>query len=178
MNKPALITMQGPRRPGAGAFDISKMSNFEAGVATLVLINDVYPGARFSDLPNIAARVSAEPLAGWWTSLKSGLGDIKDGIGDVLKDTFSTVGGGAGDAIRLASDPKVIDAASRAGSAYATGGASEGARSMGDKIFDFISTLGSSAKSATDPGVGDTTKSILPWALAGGAVLLLVAIKK
>lgn len=174
MNKPALITMHGPKRNNARGFDLSKMSNFEAGIATLILIDEVYPGAKFKDLPAIAARYHGEALSGWWTDFKSSVGDVKDGIGDVLKSTFSTVGGGAGDALRLATDEKVVSGATKWGTAYASGGAS----GIADEIFNFMASLGSSAKAAVPDGAAEATKNVLPWALAGGGALLLVLIAK
>jgi hypothetical protein len=187
MKNPLLITMAGP-----GDIDLSEVSNFEAGIATLVLINKLYPGIKWGDLPVLAALRSGEPMKGWLTDISRSVGNIKDGIGDVLKDTFTTVGGGLGDATRLVTSAPVMDAATRAGAAYATGGGSEAARgvlgqmfgSSGDaadaqisQLMDFISGLGSTAKGTTASGTG-AGFNILPWALGGVAVLGIVMIAK
>ena len=177
MKQPLLITMQGPR----GLPDISQMSNFEAGIATLVLLDKVYPGIRFRDLPGLVER--PESMAGWWTDLKKATSSVKDGIGDVLKSTYTTVAGGVGDAVRLVTDEKVIDGASRLGTAYATGGGSEGLRAISsqggplDSLISFVSNLGQQAKTANvqTASVGGVNASILPWAIGGGLLLVLLA---
>lgn len=178
-NDPLLVTMAGPR----GLPDISHMSNFEAGIATLVLLDKVYPGIRWRDLPALAEGRGPEAMAGWWTDLKKATSSVKDGIGDVLKSTYTTVGGAVGDAVRLVTDEKVIDGASRLGTAYATGGGSEGLRSIAnqggplDSLLEFVSGLGERAKVANvqtagmGPGVN---ASMLPWLLGGGLLLVLL----
>lgn len=184
MNAPALVTMAGPN----SLPDISRMSNFEAGIATLVLLAKAYPGIRFGDIPSLMA---PERMSGWWTDLKHAAGDIKDGVGDVLKDTFSNSANAAGDAVRLVTDEKVIDGVSRIGTAYATDGGSEGVRSLlggggsgspVDALMDFISNLGSSAKSANvqaaSVGNMNVPGGLLPWLLGGGAVLVLLMRKR
>lgn len=181
MNAPALVTMAGPN----SLPDLSRMSNFEAGIATLVSLAKVYPGIRFRDIPSL---LEPERMSGWWTDLKHTVGDVKDGIGDVLKDTYSAVGKDAGDALRLVTDKKVIDGASRIGTAYATDGGSEGVRNLFggdgsgspvDALMNFISNLGSSAKSqnkqAASVGNMNLPGGLLPWLLGGGAVLVLLA---
>lgn len=184
---PLLITMAGPND-----IDMSNLSNFEAGIATLALINRVYPGVKWGDLPVLASLRDGEPMRGWLTDIGKTIGNVKDGIGDVLKDTFTTVGGGAGDAVRLVTSAPVMDAATRAGAAYATGGGSEAARgvlgqlfgSSGDamdsqvsQLMDFISGLGSNAK-AGPGGAAGAGVNFLPWALGAVAVLGIVMIAK
>lgn len=180
MKTPLLVTMAGPR----GGFDLDSMSNFEAGIAVLVALDKVYPGIRWRDLPALAGR--PEIMGGWWTDLKKSVGDVKDGIGDVLKDTFDYVGEAGGATVRLATDEKVIDGASRIGTAYATNGGSEGIRQLfgggggsgspADAILSFLSGLGEKAKSANVQAAGMTGMSpaILPWAIGGGLLLVLL----
>lgn len=183
MNRnPVLVTMAGPR----DLPDISRMSNFEAGIATLVMLDKVYPGIRWRDLPALADGYQPEAMAGWWTSLKKAVGDVKDGVGDVLKSTGDYVGSAFGSTVRLATDEKVIDGASRIGTAYATNGGSEGVRQLFggsgesgspfDAVMSFISGLGEKAKSANiqAAGVGGMSPAILPWALGGGLLLVLL----
>jgi len=188
MKNPLLITMAGP-----GDIDLSNVSNFEAGIATLALINKLYPGVKWGDLPTLAAMAPGNSMRGWLTDIGKTIGNIKDGVGDVLKDTFTTVGGGLGDATRLVTSAPVMEAASRAGAAYATGGGSEAARgvlgqmfgSSGDaadaqisQLMDFISGLGSTAKGSAGGAATGGGVNILPWALGGVAVLGIVMIAK
>lgn len=188
MNNPLLVTMSGP----GAEMDVGSLSNFEAGIAFLALLDQVMPGVKMGDLPRLAAE--AERMAGFdfWRGTKNVFGDIGSGVknlvsgtGDVLKDTFSTVGDWTGDAIRLAADEKVIDAASRYGSAYATQGGSEGVRSlfgggdagdMAEKVLGFISNLGASFKqnAAAPNQAGMFNAQTLPWILGGGVVLALL----
>ncbi len=176
---PLLVTMRGP-----GDIDIPSLSNFEAGIAFLTLIAKMNPGITFGQLAEVMD--SPERMAGWWTDLKKSVGDVKDGIGDVLKDTASAIGGGAGDAVRLVTDESVLNGASRAATAYATGGGSEGVRSaLGgagggsgpvDQFINFVSSLGSSFKSVApnQAGIAGLPANVWPWAIAGGAVLVVL----
>jgi len=177
MKNPLLITMSGP-----GDVDLSQLSNFEAGILTLALIDRVYPGIRWRDLPAVAGGFRPEVLNGWLTNLTRAVGNVKDGVGDVLKDTANYVGGAFGDTVRLATDDKVIDGAARLGTAYATGGGSEGVRQLfaGDvggaanSFLDFVSGLGEKAKGMTTAGAGGMDMSVLPWAIGGAVVLALI----
>ncbi len=182
---PLLVTMSGPMD-----FDYNKMSDFEAGLGALALIGTLYPGVKFGDLPALAAK---RPIAmgGWLTDLTKGVtsavGNIKDGVGDVLKDTVSAVGGVGGDVVRLATDKNVLQGASAIGGAYLTGGASAALDGVlgssgpsGNAITDFLTTLGLNFKSLANqvaPGTASPNPSganVLPWVAAGGAVLLVV----
>lgn len=185
---PLLVTMRGP-----GELNIPALSNFEAGIAFLTLLNRMSPGLTFGQLA-AAMDAPAGRLAGWWTDLKKSVGDVKDGVGDVLKDTWDGIGETAGSAVRLVTDEKVLDGASRIGAAYATWGGSEGARdfmkSIGggggggesggavDSLMNFISSLGSSFKSSASAQTMNTAGMFgggaLPWIIGGGLVLFLV----
>jgi len=119
---PLVVTMHGP----GGQIDIRNVSNFEAGIAALTWANMLSPGITFGKLAQVADSLNAERMSGLTSFFKgvgnaivSGAGNIKDGIGDILKDTSNAIGGNAGDAIRLFTDEKVIDGASRIGAAYA-----------------------------------------------------------
>ena len=155
-NSPLLVTMRGP-----GGIDFTKLSNFEAGIAMLALINKEYPGITLSQLSALTSLYQApEKMAGWLTDIGHFVGNVKDGIGDVLKDTVNTVGGVLGSTVRLAADPKVTNLAANAAAAYATGGGSlavqgaisnmtgggTGTGSIADQIMNFIAGLGSNAK--------------------------------
>lgn len=174
---PLLVTMRGP-----GSLDVRNLSNFEAGIAFLTLLNQLAPGLTFGQLAR-AVDGGPERLSGWFTDLKKAVGSVKDGIGDVLKSTWETVGGSAGDAVRLVTDDKVIDGASRLGTAYATGGGSEGVRSIlggdggaVDQLLGFISNLGSSFKSQAAAGApmqAGVMGGPLVWIIGGGLVLFL-----
>ncbi len=189
MKNPLLVSMSGPMD-----FDYNKMSDFEAGLGALALIGQLYPGITFGQLPDLALK---RPVAmgGWLTDLTKGVtsavGNVKDGIGDVLKDTFTTVGGAGGDVVRLATDKNVLQGASAIGGAYLTGGASaaldgilgNGGAGSGDALTTFLSALGLNFKSLANqtaptnaPAIGGT--NVLPWVAAGGAVLLVVLLTR
>ena len=175
---PVLVTMNGPR-----GLQVSNLSNFEAGIAFLTLVDRLSPGITFGEL--VRSMEVSEYMAGWWTDLKKATSSVKDGIGDVLKSTMETVGSAAGSSVRLVTDEKVIDGASRLGTAWATGGGSEGVRSvlgggnMADQLIGFISSLGDSFKAKSAPIEqasmgGGMNAAMLPWLIGGGALLVLL----
>lgn len=172
---PLLVTMRGP-----GEIRIDELSNFEAGIAFLTLVNDLNPGVTFGELGR--ALDDPETMAGLWSKLKKAASSVKNGVGDVLKSTADYVGGVAGSAVRLVTDEKVIDGASRLGTAYATGGGSEavkgvlGGGSAADQVIDFISNLGNTFKTQTAPMTqsGMFNAGSLPWIIGGGALLVLL----
>lgn len=183
---PLLVTMH-----GENSLDVRGLSNFEAGIAFLTLVDKMVPGITWGQLDDLARGYGAgDRLAGWWTDLKHAAGDVKDGIGDVLKDTVSTVGSIGGDTVRLATSPTVIAGASQLGAAYATGGGSSAVtgllQSLGmsqgsaNQVTDFISSLGDNFKTqsqmqaASMGGGGGAMGGALPWVLAGGVVLVLL----
>ncbi len=154
----------------SGWMDPTGKSDFDAGLLFLSAVARQNPGLLWDDLQR------PEFLAGWWTSLKHSVGDVKDGIGDVLKDTFSTAGSATGDAVRLATDPDVAGSISRAASAYATGGASEGANSIMEAIGNIFTPKGQQAVAdagAAYKGAGFSFSN--PWVI-GGTVALGVGV--
>lgn len=162
-----LIAMSGPEN-----MSLADLSNFEAGLAMLGVINQVYPGIRFSQLPELAEGAGVEKMGWSWNpmdavrAVQKTAGNLKDGIGDVLKDTFTTVGGGYGDAVRLATDENVLDGASKMYAAYMTGGGSE--------LMDFVTNLGATAKEKTAAASAALPGGVLPWALGGGGLLIVM----
>jgi len=179
MKSPLLITMAGPRQK----VDFARVSNFEAGLAFLGVLGRMRPGLTFGSLAAEMDGISSGRMSGWLTDMTRAVGNLKDGIGDVLKDTTSLVGGSAGSAVRLITDENVIDGASRLGTAYATNGGSEGVKSLlgggggsVQSVIDFISSLGSSAKNQAlqSESVGGQLPSwAIPVGLGGVAFLLL-----
>lgn len=186
MNNPLLVTLSGPSE--SRAMDYQSMSDFEAGLGALALVGKMYPGARFKDLAAIAAR-GPVAMGGWLTdsfrAVSRVTGDIKDGLGDVLKDTISTVGDVGGSSVRLVTDEKVLDGASKIAAAYESGGASTAITSLfgsgAQPLQDFISTLGQNfkdlvAQQAPAAGGGAKSASVLPWVLGGVGVLGVVVL--
>ncbi len=180
MNNPILVTMRGPAR----ALDVRTLSNFEAGIAALSLIGRMVPGLTFGQMAAMVDR--PQGMAGWWSDLKSAAGDVKDGLGDVLKDTAGFIGETVGSSVRLVTDEKVVDGASRIGAAYATSGGSEGVRAMlggsstgnetVDGLLNFISSLGENFKAKADVQAASANTSLagVPvwvWGIGGVAVL-------
>jgi hypothetical protein len=185
--------MMGPSIP-----DVQSMSDFEAGLLALRVIGEMYPGITFGQLPALAAQSKGSGFMGrsWlerqFSNVAGGAGTVVSGIGGVVKDTLSVTGGVAGDAIRLLTSKQVVNAASMAGAAYATDGASlsvsdimskvfgGGSSSAGSSVTDFFATLGanlkalmgSSGSSPVQAGMFSSTN--LPWLIGGGFVLAFV----
>lgn len=194
MSQPLLVTMSGP-----DGIDLDKVNDFEAGLAFLNLVGKVYPDATFGDLPYIAAGIPANArMAGWLTDIRKtvtkSVGSVKDGIGDALKSTFKLGGEAAGSAVRLVTDEKVLDGASRIGAAYATYGGSEGFaqvmqsatggdKSMVDSLVGFIASLGQTAKSqppimvGSAAGFGGVPGNMLPWLIGAGVLVAVLALR-
>ena len=204
MREPLLITMNGP-----DSVQVENLSNFEAGVLFLSLVNATYPGIKLSEMmqlstmePVVMGRTFLERQLGnlskagtkLGNALVSTTGNIKDGIGDVLKDSVNLIGTVGGSAVRLAADPAVSDLAIRAGSAYATGGGSEGVKgvieqmtggknpngkpnSLADGIMDWISGLGQTTKSTVKDSKSSTPTWLVPVGI-GGAVILAIALMR
>lgn len=170
---PLLVTMRGP-----GEIDIASLSNFEAGIAALSLVGRALPGLTFGDL----ARMNDGRMSG---SLWDGLKSVGSAIGDTVSNIVDKAGSVMGSAVRLVTDEKVIDGASRLGQAYATSGGSEGVRSMfgggaeGNQVVDFVSQIGEFFKGVTGSS-GQTqvasagAANVTPWLLGGGLALVLV----
>ena len=144
---PKLYTLQG--NPN---LDPSRMNSVEAGLHFLRTIAEIHPGITWGELAVLTMR--PELMRGWWTSLKRSVGDIKDGIGDVLKDTGSFIGSSVGSAVRLVTDEKVMTGVSRGAAAYASGGSTEAAADIFGKGnasegLDVLATLGDAWKTIT-----------------------------
>ena len=162
---------------GAVWMDPAGKSDFDAGLLFLGAIARMMPGLTWSDLQR------PQFMAGWLTDIGHAVGNLKDGIGDVLKDTFTTVGSAGGDVVRLATDPKVADTVSRAATAYATGGGSEGVNGLMDALKNIFTPSGQQAVA----NVGANYKAgginfANPWVIGAGvgmgALLLIVVAKK
>jgi hypothetical protein len=121
--------------------------------------------------------------------------DVARSSGDIIKSAVDATGEKIGEATRLFTDEKVVDGASRAYKAYTDGGGIAGfwggssifgqnsgtsdaeGESAAGGIWDFITNLGSSAKksaSANQAGLFGIPSNVLPWAIAGGAVLVIL----
>lgn len=121
---------------GAVWMDPRGKSDFEAGLLFFAAAARMMPGLTWQDVAN------PQFMAGWFTDLKKAVGGVKDGIGDVLKDTTNFIGKKGGEAVRLASDPDVSSTVARGVAAYYTGGASEAAGQGGGGIMDFFKNMG------------------------------------
>lgn len=163
--------------------DPTGKSDFDAGLLFFAAVARMYPGLTWDDIlhPQLMGR-------SWFTrqvdNLTHAVGNVKDGIGDVLKDSISTLGDVGGSTIRLAADPSVAGAISRAGSAYATGGASEGVNSFLASLGSIFSPQGQQVVSAAGASYKQNVSGGFsfsnPWVLggvlgAGALVLVMVA---
>lgn len=145
-------------------------TDFDAGLIFLSTAARVFPGLTWRDLVTWNSRAGRPFMAGWWTDLKKSVGDIKDGIGDVVSDTVDLFGRKGGDVVRLATDDKVAETVLRAGAAYASGGASEAARALTPEQRAAAEAAGASYKM--------NLAGMNPWMLGGLglAALLVVAL--
>jgi hypothetical protein len=168
-----LITMEGLNQSNKPLsvldLDPTKMNDFEAGLHMLKVVSELYPGITKYDL------IQPEIMGNVWTFAKRAIGDVKDGIGDVISDSMGLFGRHSGDMIRLATDEQVIDGVSRAASAYATGGQSEA-------LSSFFQNVGIRPKAGEDPIslAGAQWKSSLsnPMIIGGivAALILIVGV--
>lgn len=194
-----LVTLGAPDSGGILSVPTEKMNDVEAGIQFLAAFGTLYPGRSLLD---VASRNQGfVPLNGWLTNIskavkktvsstydgiKTVVGDVAEGTGNALKSTVKVTGGAAGSAVRLASDPEVLDAAGRIGTAYVSGGGSEGIRALagggedGNALLGFLANLGQSWKGAEAAqgtqvaAFGGVSEKTLLWggAALGGVVLL------
>lgn len=204
----SIVTLAGPRP----ALDIRELSNYEAGLAFLGTVNQLYPGIKIKHLHQLAYGNRPETMGRkWWEkvggalnpvnhfdTIKTTVGEVKDGIGDVLKDSFDATADAGGSLVRLLSDEKVIDGINSSYESFTSSGGVSGAvvgdwggdwtggeggeeggiQQAGKKFFDFIVQAGASAKKkANAASVGGEFPS---WALPVGigAVVLLWAVPR
>lgn len=152
MKQGSLITMAGP----SNGLDVRSMSNMEAGLAFLGLANQVHPGITWGQLVELGTGNGQYMGRSFWDKVGGALGDVKDSVSDVVSKTVSTVGDVAGSAIRLVTDEKVIDGASRLGTAYVSGGQSEAAKGVLGQLGDFVSHIGATVKDTASGGAAAT----------------------
>lgn len=161
------------RDGGAVFMDPRGKSDFDAGLLFFAAAARMMPGLSWRDIQN------PQFMAGWFTDLKKAVGTVKDGVGDVLKSTADYIGKKGGETVRLASDPQVADTVARAGAAYATGGASEGANSAMDALKNIFTSPGrgtvEAAGAAYKKSFGIDFRN--PWVIGGaiGVGVLTVA---
>lgn len=149
-------------------------NDFEAGLLFFAEVARMYPGVTWEDL----AAGRFQPMAGWWTDLKKATTSVVKGVGGIVSDTVGLVGRVGGSTVRLAADPKVADTVSRAATAYATGGTSEGAKGVFDAIASIFTPTGQQVVSAAGAEY-KAQMGMSPWllgglALGGGLVLALL----
>lgn len=162
---------------GAVFMDPRGKSDFDAGLLFFAAAARMLPGLEWRDVSN------PQFMAGWFTDLKKAVGSVKDGVGDVLKDTVNFVASKGGETVRLAADPKVADTVARAGAAYATGGASEGARGAFDSLMNIFTPTGKqaveTAGAAYKQSFGiDFRNPVVLGVGIGGAALLVVLLAR
>lgn len=160
-------------------FDPRGKSNFDAGLLFMQAFCRLYPGATWQDFFSMAGP-RPKKMSGWWTDMKHAVGDVVDGIGGVISDTKSLIGGAGGDIVRLATDQQVLDGIARAGEAIATDGASEGARSASDALSGIFTpaqkqTLEAAGFSYKTAWGDNLLKNPVVWVLGGVTGLSLLA---
>lgn len=165
---------------GAVWMDPRGKSDFEAGLLFFAAAARMMPGLTWNDIQN------PQFMAGWFTDLKKAVGGVKDGIGDVLKDTTNFIAKKGGETVRLAADPDVSTTVARGVAAYYTGGASEAVGQGGGGIMDFFKNMGIMTPTGTQAveAAGASYKAGFgldlrnPWVIGAGigAAVLLVAL--
>lgn len=202
-----LITMSGPVM-----VDVAELSNFEAGVLALAELNRAVPGITWGQL---AAGVDRGAMNGWLTDIGksvsrtvskggSAVMDVGRGAGDLVKNAFDATGSKMGDAVRLLTDEKVIDGATKGYTAYtdsggvagfwggssffgdsgSSSGESGGAmQSAASGVWDFITNLGAGVKkqASTNQAAsfgGGLPGGPFPWIVGGVFAFYLVARKR
>jgi len=168
-----ITTLQGPAK---SVLDPRGLSDTEAGILFLGIAGKVFPGltwrGMFTDKNGMAGMF--DWVSDSWDKMVEVAGEIKDGTGDVLADTFDYLGDKAGDTIRLLTDEEILDAASRAAQAYASGGASEALRALTPEQQQVIQAAGVSYKNQWG-AAGDLFKNPVVWVVGGVALLSLTA---
>lgn len=167
MNKTKLVNLSGHGKPAINPelvkINIRELDDVGAGLVFLRIVAEMYPGITWGQL---MAMGENQKLSGWWTDLKSGIGDIYSGgkevIGDVVKGTGDVLGSG----IRLLTDEEVTAGLARGGAAYASGGSSEG-------LMAILGSFGSSAKqqAAKNP-------MLFYGAIGLGGLIIFMLVKK
>jgi len=150
------------------------LDDSQAGLLFMRILSEAHPGITWGEYYKIIGNSTAPAnLAG----LKSFLGSIYDGGKGFIGDVTEGVGDILGSGVRLATDEQVINGVSRIGTAYATGGSSEG-------LMSIFSSLGAGGKQVLD-STGRAYKSLgLPgWSIyavmgLAGFGLIYWAVKK
>ncbi len=151
-----LVTLSGQPRPfNETLININprELSNTQAGLVFFKIVAEAYPGITWGQWAEMAKNYKGNKrLSGAWENFKGGVGDIYDGVAGVSKDVISGVGDIGGSTIRLLTDEEVAGTVMRAGSAYATGGGSEGLLAMfGQGGIDLFGKAGETYKSTGLP---------------------------
>lgn len=102
-----LITLSGLREiDNLLNLNIRELSDKDAGMVFLAVVNQLYPGIKFGDLVN-----SKSMGIDLFDKLKTGIGAIKDGVGDVFRDTGNVVGDWAKDIFTTIDKSEIKDQA-------------------------------------------------------------------
>jgi len=173
-----ITTLQGPGS-SLGIYDPSGLSPFEAGLLFLGLANQFYPGLTWGEMISHGQNRPVK-LSGWLTDFTNFVGNVKDGIGDVISDTVGLVGSSGGDLVRLATDEQVLATVTRAAAAYASGGTSEALQAAMSALTpaqrQVVEAAGISFQGAALPPASTWAKNPIVWVLGGVTVLSIGAL--
>jgi len=168
--KPQLVTMRGPSGVQASGYD-----DFSLAMLALIELAKRNPGMTWGDL--LAMGATGRMSGSIWDKIGNVVKAPIEFVGDKISDAVGVIGGATGSAVRLATDEKVLDGASRLATAYATGGTSEAAGGVGQKIADFFSNMGAAVRTETtgiNAASAGSIGGVPVWAVvAGGGVVLL-----
>jgi len=172
----SLLKLTGNNTGGLENVDPWTLSDQEAGVQLLYILEKNNPGMTWGDFFKCAFDDKIDPVAMGFNPFKN----LGRKIKNLTVDTVNFIGAKSGSAIRLLTDKQVRDGLMQYGAAYASGGASMGAQGLFDQLLNpeaaagLLGKLGQQNKInyASAGGLGN----INPMYLMGGAGLLILVV--
>jgi len=199
--KAQLTTLQGPARGEIP--DVRKLSDFEAGLFFLKMLDDVQPGFTWKDFLSVGNMLGCPGCAfmagkcGDWDLFCKTQNLVGDVI-DVIGDSANWLADKGGDLVRLATDEEVFSTVTRALTAYASGGGSEALKLILDNVWKMtpsqqqqvagqmgisreeLLAIAGTGKTVKEGGAWGWLKSPVTWVVGGiaGVSLVVLAVKK
>lgn len=175
-------TMMGAKAPAILRYDPRKMSDFEAGIHFLSTVAWMYPGITFGEFFKLAQDPNTAVVMGkkcrGFGCIGSFFSDSTKWIGRNVSDAVGLFARKGGEAVRLLTDEKVINGASKIGSMYANGGGGAASNGFLSRVFgqsgaqsidDFMKKIGGLWKGGS--GGGGAQQSAAPGAISPALML-------
>lgn len=157
----SLFSLAGKKTGGMATLqtDPRELSDADAGIWFLHRLTKEYPDLTWNQLIKTIETVK----------ISGGVRDFFHLTGDIIRDSGNVIGDWTGSAVRLAADPKVVNAVGQYGAMYATGGASSALGSLGG-MGGTVQGIGQQVKTNfSDP-------NFMLYAIMGGAALIALVI--